>query len=184
MADNASLLQGAYHRSDHRSADYTNPRLLRRGLSAPPRSSGRSLPRSRRKSTFGTSRCPLLVQISCRLRAGTSLTAFDSSVKISERSSTPGSTGSHSSVKAPYGRWETFRNKARRLWNLYSSIAMPESVTRAAMRYINRIDIPDVAEGIRLEDYLRTYPEFSVDFPENSLMNNFFYAIAVVAARP
>jgi uncharacterized protein (TIGR04255 family) len=51
---------------------------------------------------------------------------------------------------------------------------MPKGVTRAAMRYINRIDIPDAATDIRLEDYLRTYPEFSVDFPENSVMNNFF----------
>ncbi len=78
------------------------------------------------------------------------------------------------SIKAPYDRWESFRNEARSLWNLYSSVAMPEGVTRVAMRYINRIDIPDAAEGVRLEDYLRMYPEFSVDFPESSLMNNFF----------
>ena len=78
------------------------------------------------------------------------------------------------SIRAPYDRWESFRDEARSLWNLYSSVAMPEGVTRAAMRYINRIDIPDAATGIRLEDYLRTYPEFSVDFPEDSVMNNFF----------
>ena len=78
------------------------------------------------------------------------------------------------SIKAPYDRWESFREEARSLWNLYSSVAMPDDVTRVAMRYINRIDIPDAAAGVRLEDYLRTYPEYSVDFPENSLMNNFF----------
>jgi uncharacterized protein (TIGR04255 family) len=78
------------------------------------------------------------------------------------------------SIKAPYDRWESFRDEARSLWNLYSSVAMPEGVTRAAMRYINRIDIPNATTGIRLEDYLRTYPEFSVDFPEDSFMNSFF----------
>jgi uncharacterized protein (TIGR04255 family) len=78
------------------------------------------------------------------------------------------------STKAPYDRWESFRDEARSLWNLYSSVAMPEGVTRAAMRYINRIDVPGAGAGIRLEDYLRTYPEFSVDFPEASFMNNFF----------
>lgn len=78
------------------------------------------------------------------------------------------------SIKAPYDRWESFRDEARDLWALYRAAAMPEGVTRAAMRYINRIDIPDATEGVRLEDYLRTYPEFSVDFPEDSFMNNFF----------
>jgi uncharacterized protein (TIGR04255 family) len=54
---------------------------------------------------------------------------------------------------------------------------MPEGVTRVAVRYINRIDIPDAAAGVRLEDYLRTYPEISVDFPEEGLMNNFFMQV-------
>lgn len=78
------------------------------------------------------------------------------------------------SVKAPYYRWESFRDEARGLWDLYRSAAIPEGVTRAAMRYINRIDIPNATEGVWLEDYLRTYPEYSVDFPEDNLMNNFF----------
>jgi uncharacterized protein (TIGR04255 family) len=78
------------------------------------------------------------------------------------------------SIRAPYDRWGSFRDEARSLWSLYKSAAMPEGVTRAAMRYINRIDIPEAASGIRLEDYLRTYPEFSVDFPEESVMSNFF----------
>lgn len=78
------------------------------------------------------------------------------------------------SVRAPYDRWESFRDEARRLWDLYKSVAVPEGITRAAMRYINRIDIPDATGGVRLEDYLRTYPEFSVDFPEDSFMSNFF----------
>ena len=81
------------------------------------------------------------------------------------------------STKAPYDRWESFRDEARSLWNLYSSVAMPVGVTRTAMRYINRIDIPDATAGVRLEDYLRTHPEISVDFPEDGLMRNFFMQV-------
>lgn len=78
------------------------------------------------------------------------------------------------SIQAPYDRWESFREEARRAWDLYRSVATPEGVTRAAMRYINRIDIPDATAVVRLEDYLRTYPEVSVDFPEEEPMSNFF----------
>jgi uncharacterized protein (TIGR04255 family) len=77
------------------------------------------------------------------------------------------------SIKAPYDRWESFRDEARGLWDLYCSVAGIESVTRVAIRYINRIDVPGAA-SIKLEDYLRTYPEVSADWPEEGLMSNFF----------
>jgi uncharacterized protein (TIGR04255 family) len=76
-------------------------------------------------------------------------------------------------VRAPYDRWETFRDEAHRLWDLYRSFTKPTSVTRAGVRYINRIDIPDTSP-IDLEDYLRTYPEVSKDLPYEGLMSNFF----------
>lgn len=82
-------------------------------------------------------------------------------------------------IRAPYDRWEAFRNEARSLWDLYRSVAMPQGVTRAAMRYINRIDIPDATAGVRLEDYLRTHPEISVDFPEDGIMSNFFMQVQI-----
>ncbi len=82
-------------------------------------------------------------------------------------------------IRAPYDRWESFRDEARALWDLYSSVAMPEGVTRAAMRYINRINIPGATAGVRLEDYLRTRPEVSVDFPEDGLMSNFFMQVQI-----
>lgn len=77
------------------------------------------------------------------------------------------------SIQAPYDRWEPFRDEARRLWDLYRSVARVEGITRAAMRYINRIDIPN-ATTVQLQDYLRVYPEVSSDFPDEGLMNNFF----------
>jgi uncharacterized protein (TIGR04255 family) len=80
------------------------------------------------------------------------------------------------STLAPYDRWESFRDEARRLWELYRSAARVEGVTRAAVRYINRIDIPKVGT-VRLEDYLRTYPEVSEDMPQEGQFGNFFMQV-------
>lgn len=65
---------------------------------------------------------------------------------------------------APYDRWETFRKEARRLWELYRAIVEPVSVTRVAVRYINRLDLPLPLEDFK--DYLRTVPEVSSDLPQ------------------
>ncbi len=80
------------------------------------------------------------------------------------------------STLAPYDRWEPFRDEARGLWDLYRSAAKVESITRAAVRYINRIDIPSVPTA-KLEDYLRTYPEVSADMPSKAFFANFFMQV-------
>ena len=60
---------------------------------------------------------------------------------------------------APYETWESFRDEARRLWNVYRSIAKPQNVTRLALRYINKLDFPLPLNDFK--DYLRTIPEIS-----------------------
>jgi uncharacterized protein (TIGR04255 family) len=60
---------------------------------------------------------------------------------------------------APYETWESFRDEARRLWELYRPIAQPKNITRLALRYINRLDLPLPLRD--LKDYLRTVPEIS-----------------------
>ena len=65
---------------------------------------------------------------------------------------------------APYQRWELFRTEAKRLWAAYRSIAKPISVSRIAVRYINRINIPLPLHDFK--DYLRTVPEVSPDLPQ------------------
>lgn len=80
------------------------------------------------------------------------------------------------SIHAPYDRWETFRDEARRLWDLYKSVSVPESVTRIALRYINRIDVPN-ADNVNLGDYLRVYPAVSQDWPGQGNMQSFFMQI-------
>jgi uncharacterized protein (TIGR04255 family) len=65
---------------------------------------------------------------------------------------------------APYDRWETFRNEARRLWQIYQAITRPQGVSRAAVRYINRLDLPLPLTDFR--DYLRTVPEIAAELPQ------------------
>ncbi len=42
----------------------------------------------------------------------------------------------------PYSEWETVLLEAKRLWGLYSIKCLPELITRIAVRYINRLDLP------------------------------------------
>ncbi|MFA6209149.1 MAG: TIGR04255 family protein [Candidatus Obscuribacterales bacterium] len=60
---------------------------------------------------------------------------------------------------APYGSWNEFSTEARRLWDAYNKAVSPTKISRIALRYINRIDIPLPVTD--LKDYLRTYPEMS-----------------------
>lgn len=63
----------------------------------------------------------------------------------------------------PYDRWETFASEAKELWDLYVRIAKPVKVTRIALRYINRIEIP-LPLG-QFKDYLTTAPEVGPEIP-------------------
>jgi uncharacterized protein (TIGR04255 family) len=65
---------------------------------------------------------------------------------------------------APYGRWEEFCSEGRRLWDIYRSVAQPSKVVRAAVRYINRINIPLPMNDFG--DYLRTVPQVAADLPQ------------------
>lgn len=65
---------------------------------------------------------------------------------------------------APYQSWESFRDEARRLWNIYRGITHPETITRIAVRYINRLDLPMPMND--LKEYLRTGPEIAPDLPQ------------------
>ncbi len=65
---------------------------------------------------------------------------------------------------APYDCWEAFRDEAQRLWSIYRSATQPKAITRQAVRYINRLDIPLPIGD--LKDYLRTVPEVSPDLSQ------------------
>lgn len=65
---------------------------------------------------------------------------------------------------APYQHWEDFCAEARRLWNIYRSVAKPSNIVRVAVRYVNRIDIPLPLSDFG--DYLRTVPQVSPALPQ------------------
>ena len=77
------------------------------------------------------------------------------------------------SVKEPYDSWEPFRNEARRLWTIYREVSRVESIWRVGVRYINRIDIPDWP-SVKLDEYLKVYPEVPDDWPSGLSIHNFF----------
>jgi len=64
----------------------------------------------------------------------------------------------------PYDRWETFRDEARDLWELYVKVAQPKQITRTALRYINRIEIPLPMRDFK--DYILTVPEIAAELPQ------------------
>ena len=76
---------------------------------------------------------------------------------------------------APYESWEPFRDEARRLWTMCRESVQPGRITRLAVRYINRIDIPE--QMVDLKDYFRTSPEVSPDLPQN--LAGFFMQIRI-----
>ena len=75
----------------------------------------------------------------------------------------------------PYDKWEALRDEARELWQHYARIASPETVTRVALRYINRIEIPLPMRDFK--DYILTTPEISPDLPQG--LGSFFMRLVI-----
>ena len=64
----------------------------------------------------------------------------------------------------PYTSWDELFPQAMELWRFYCSIAMPETLTRLAVRYINRIKLPPGA--VTFETYLRMAPVIPPELPQ------------------
>ncbi len=77
----------------------------------------------------------------------------------------------------PYESWEEFRDDARYLWQIYKDICKPVSVTRAAVRYINQLNIP-TKELDDLREYLSTVPEVASALPQKQL-SSFFMQLQI-----
>jgi uncharacterized protein (TIGR04255 family) len=77
------------------------------------------------------------------------------------------------SALAPYDRWETFCPETRSLWELYRDRYQPVQVTRVAVRYINRIDIPleifNSRGQLKLESFFKSYPHITEELPHNTM---------------
>lgn len=78
---------------------------------------------------------------------------------------------------APYESWEEFSDDAKYLWQIYKDICKPMSVTRAALRYVNQINIPTKELG-DLREYLNTVPEVAPALPQK-LLSSFFMQLQI-----
>ncbi|HEV8501810.1 MAG TPA: TIGR04255 family protein [Casimicrobiaceae bacterium] len=67
----------------------------------------------------------------------------------------------------PYSDWDTFKAEARPLWDLYRATCSEAKLSRCALRYINRIDIP--GERIELREYFALYPEVPDSLPQHDI---------------
>jgi len=56
----------------------------------------------------------------------------------------------------PYQSWELLKEEAMQIWKYYLECAKPLNVKRAALRYVNQIDIPLPFKN--LEEYILTVP--------------------------
>jgi uncharacterized protein (TIGR04255 family) len=65
---------------------------------------------------------------------------------------------------APYESWNRFCAEARRLWQIYRDCLKPAEVTRLAVRYLNRLDLP--GEHVEIKDFLLTAPEIAPGLPQ------------------
>lgn len=72
-----------------------------------------------------------------------------------------------------YTSWEVFQPEARKLWERYVEFVKPEAVTRVALRYINRIEIPEGT--FETSDYFQLYPEIPKNIQQN--MSAFFLQV-------
>jgi len=75
----------------------------------------------------------------------------------------------------PYKDWESFRDEARKLWQLYSDVVKPLKITRLATRYINRIEIPE--SPVDFKEYLLTTPEIAPQLPQ--MLSEFFMRLVM-----
>ncbi len=71
----------------------------------------------------------------------------------------------------PYQSWSHFVTEARRLWNIYRETLQPKALTRCAVRYINRLDIPLPLHN--LGDFLTMVPGIPPQLKYNALSGFF-----------
>jgi uncharacterized protein (TIGR04255 family) len=64
----------------------------------------------------------------------------------------------------PYDTWEALRAEAREHWERYRETFKPEAVSRIALRYINRIELP--LPFREFGDYIKTQPVISPELPQ------------------
>lgn len=75
----------------------------------------------------------------------------------------------------PYEDWRTFSSEAHIFWNMYSKQFNPKRITRIALRYINRIEVPLPIKDFK--EYILTNPEVAPKLPQS--LTHFFMQIVM-----
>lgn len=75
----------------------------------------------------------------------------------------------------PYENWDLFSSEAHDLWSTYFKVATPVKITRIALRYINRIEIPLPLKDFK--EYILTVPEIAPQLPQG--LSNFFMSLEI-----
>ena len=79
---------------------------------------------------------------------------------------------------APYETWELFSSEGRLLWKRYRDIARPEAITKVALRYVNRLDLPLPFKDFK--EYILTVPEVAPELPQE--LSGFFMQLQIPQA--
>lgn len=66
---------------------------------------------------------------------------------------------------APYTDWETFSAEAFALWQDYTKLTHPIGISRVALRYVNRIELPRTMKNF--QEYITTVPEIAEGLPHS-----------------
>lgn len=69
---------------------------------------------------------------------------------------------------APYETWENLVAETRRLWALYLDRLEPETIVRAATRFINQLHLP-MKPGQQFQEYLTKPPDVPEELPQGVL---------------
>jgi len=83
----------------------------------------------------------------------------------------------------PYTEWESVFSEAKNLWEIYSSKSSPELISRIAVRYINRLDLPTKMK--EFEEYLTAPPRVPESLPQkvSQFLNRIVIHEADIAAN-
>lgn len=76
----------------------------------------------------------------------------------------------------PYENWTKFRLEARKLWDLYFKMTNPSKITRIALRYINRIEIPLPIKDFK--EYILGIPDIPPKLPQE--LAHFFIQFTIL----
>lgn len=76
---------------------------------------------------------------------------------------------------APYTGWDKFEAASKRLWNEYLNVVKPSSITRLAVRYINKLDMKQTQ--VDLADVLTAPPALPGDLESN--LENFLNRVVI-----